>query len=285
MPATTNVSVRRFLTLFVLLALLCGVLVFQDIVKSETQLPRELLQLATLALAVSVVGSIVRILIIGNYRRRLKLEPGEKDNFVLGIDAAANVFVLLVTLGGIFPIFGVPFLQFLTSLSLFSVALAWLFKEYLNNFFDSFRLMFSTDFLLGDYIKINDTTKGYISDITFRATKVKTDEGDILYIPNTTMMNNEITNYSKVKLKRIIVPFSLSTTRLRSAPDLEHHLTEVVRATAPEAADTVRVFLRITGVTPDAASLQLEISIDRYSFAVETALHRAVYEAVLAWDR
>ncbi|NBD73858.1 mechanosensitive ion channel [Patescibacteria group bacterium] len=277
------VSVKRLISLGILIVTLSGLLLVRDEIETHVPIPAEALTLLTLVLCVMALVSSARILIISSYRRRLKLTPGEQDNFVLGVDAAANVIVVAVGLAALFPALGVPFREFLTSLSLFSVALAWLFKEHLSNFFDSFRLMFSTDFLIGDYIKINDTTKGYIADITFRATRVKTDEGDVLYIPNSTMMNNEITNYSKVRLKRITVPFTLPTHLARDIPMLEHHLTEVVKEAAPDSADTVKVFLRVTGVTGDQTKLQLETSIDRFSFAIETKIHRAVYEAVLRW--
>ncbi|NBD73997.1 mechanosensitive ion channel, partial [Patescibacteria group bacterium] len=152
---TPPVSLRRLVSLLLSAALLGAALLFRGPLEAATQLPPKFFSLIVIVLTSVVVVSIVRILIISSYRSRLNLTPGERDNFVIGVDAVANVLVVLVSIGAIFPALGVPFREFLTSLSLFSVALAWLFKEHLSNFFDSFRLMFSTDFLIGDYIKIN----------------------------------------------------------------------------------------------------------------------------------
>lgn len=222
-------------------------------------------------------------LIISMYRSRQKLPLKEKDNFILGINAMSRLLLVAVTLGSVFPIYGVPFVSFLTSLSVFSVAIAWLFKEYLTNYFDSFRIMFSTEFRIGDYIKVNENSKGIIMDITLRATKVKTDEGDILLIPNTTLMNNEVTNYSQVKFKRVIIPFTIQTQLVNDVSALERHLCDRATDALPEVVDTSRAFLRLIGVEQGNVRCAFELSIDQFSFSIEDMLHRTVLEAVIAW--
>lgn len=248
----------------------------------ELFVTRPTLLLGVVLLGTLFVGAMVRIAFIVTYRSRQNLALGEHDNFVLGIDSLINLLVVVIVLGSIFPIYKIPFVTFLTSLSVFSVAIAWLFKEYLTNFFDSFRLMFSTDFRIGDYIKVNNDSKGIITDITFRATKVKTDEGDVLFIPNTTLLSSEVTNYSKVKLKRIIVPFALPVNQTSSLQALEEHLGQAISNGFPDLIELDKVFLRIKGMEEGEISCALEISVREYNFMIEDNIKRAVYEAVLA---
>lgn len=279
------VSRRRIVTSIISAVGLAILVFFGEVIVSSTGLAPEFVRLLTIVFACIFVGSVLKIALLYNYRRRKKIQPGDKDNFVIGIDAATNFIILLLTIGSIFPVFGFPFREFLTSLSVFSVALVWLFKEYLTNFMDSFRLMFSADFLIGDYIKLNDNSKGVITDITFRATKLKTDEGDVLFIPNTTLMSTEVTNYSKVRYKRIMVKFSLPTAKVGSVSKLEKVLTEEANEVCKEKIDTARTFLRITDVSKGHTSFSFEVSVNNFNFTVEDQVQRAVFERVVDYSR
>lgn len=251
---------------------------------SESSLSQELMLLMLVGLGANIGVSLIRFWIVSTYRIRTKQPIGERDNFMMGVDSLSNLLVLLIIIGGIFPVFAIPFTSFLTSISLFSVAIAWLFKEYLTNFFDSFRLMFSKDFLIGDYIKISDTSKGVITDITFRATKVKTDEGDVLFIPNTTLMNTEVTNYSKVKYKRITVPFNISINSLRDFERFESHLAKQLLEEFTDLIDPEKIFLRIKNIDNGHVDCALEVAIDSYSFGIEDRIHKKVYKTILGND-
>lgn len=243
--------------------------------------PGEVVILLLVGLGANIGVSLLRFWIVSTYRIRTKVPLDTRDNFIIGIDSLTTVLVSIIIVGSVFPIFGLPLVPFLTSLSLFSVASAWLFKEYVTNFIDSYRLMFSKDFLIGDYIKIGDHSKGIITDITFRATKVKTDEGDMLYIPNTTLMNSEVVNYSKVKLKRIITKFSVSTSALQNMSEFEEYLTQKLQDEFQESLQLERVYLRVLDAGITESLCAFEVSTHTYTFAVEDRIHKTVYAAVV----
>lgn len=251
----------------------------------RTAVSREVLLVILVAVSTSLLMATVRLVLISTYRRRQKKTIGNQDNFILGMNALSRLLLVVVIVGSIFPIYAIPFTSFLTSLSVFSVAISWLFKEYLTNYFDSFRLMFSTDLLIGDYIKVNEDSKGIITDITLRATKVKTDEGDVVLIPNTTLMNNPVTNYSKVRFKRIIVPFTVKTLMMKDVRAFETYLTDAAYTAVPDVVDTERVFLRLLTVENGYTRCAFELAIDNYNFDIEDALKRAVLEAVIVWQQ
>lgn len=278
------VSKRRKVWFVIQILLLAGIFALYDPYVADQGVVREFIRLLIVFLLASLVGTMLRFIIVTAYRRRINSSLGDRDNFILGIDAATSLVVAVVTIGSMFPLLDIPFVTVLTSLSLFSVAIAWLFKEYLSNFFDSFRLMFSKDFLIGDYIKIDDSTKGVITDITFRATKVKTDEGDVLFIPNTTLMNTAVTNFSKVKFKRIIIPFTLETTLLYDLADLEHHIADALLFGFPDLIRAEKVFLRIKEINTDKTHCALEVAIDQFNFSIENDIHKACYRAILVFQ-
>jgi small-conductance mechanosensitive channel len=241
----------------------------------------ELLQVGIAFLASSVFANLVRFFVITAYRKRNSLPVGEHNNFVLGIDSLSTLIVFLFTLFTTFAIFNIPFQTFLTSVSLVAVALVLIFRDYISNYLDSFRLMFSSDYRIGDYIKVSEFTKGNILDISFRATKLKTDEGDVLYIPNTKLMTSEVVNYSKVKFKRIIVPFSLPTGSFFPLDYFESQLKGHLMQKFPDLVQESKMFLRILNVKDWQTSFAFEVSVNTYNFSIEDQITKEVYSFAL----
>lgn len=245
-------------------------------------LPIELWQVITVYLIASIILNSVRFFTVTAYRKRSHLPVGERDNFVLGVNSLVALVVFLVTVVSLFSIFDVAFQTFLTSISLFAVALVLIFRDYISNFLDSFRLMFSTDFQIGDYIKVSEFTKGFISDISFRATKLKTDNGDILYIPNTKLITSEVVNYSKTKLKRIAVPFTIPTNSVTDISAFEKKLQVNVQKALPDLVTTEKMYLKVTDISDWQTTFSFEVSVDQYNFSIEERITKCVYQLVLS---
>ena len=110
-----------------------------------TYVPIELWQVATVYLVASIVLNLVRFFTITAYRKRSQLPVGERDNFVLGVDSLVALIVFVITAMSLFSIFDVAIQTFLTSISLFAVALVLIFRDYISNFLDIFIFMFYYD--------------------------------------------------------------------------------------------------------------------------------------------
>ena len=278
------ISRRRKITIVTYFLLLGGVIVGMRLGLLGNYLPVEFWQIAEIFFMVSVVASIIQAFTISSYRKRHAVPVGERDNFVLGIDSLSNLIIVFLTIVGALVVFQIPFKEFLTSLSLVAVALVLIFKDYISNYLDSFRLMFSTDFKIGNYIKVGETARGSISDISFRATKLKTDEGDVMFILNTRLIGSEVVKYSKVKFKRIIVPFSLPTDTVHPVETFETMLKEHLLTTFPELIQEKKIFLRILNIKEWHTDFALEVSVDQYNFSIEDKVVKAVYTCVLKYE-
>ncbi len=275
---------RRKIALAVQLALLIAVVAGLRLGLLGHYLPAEYWQVIELYLVASIVASVMKIVTISTYRKRHSLPVGERDNFVLGLDSLFNLLTVFVTIVGALIIFDIPFQTFLTSLSLVAVALVLIFRDYISNYLDSFRLMFSTDYKIGNYIRVGETAKGVISDISFRATKLKTDEGDVLFIPNTRILQSEVVNYSKVKYKRIIIPFSLPTDTVHPLTALETVLKRHLLETFPDLIQEKKIFLRVLNIKEWHTDFALEVSVDQYNFSIEDKIVKSVFAVVLQYQ-
>ena len=267
---------------FVKLLSLVAVLVAQAYELIGNYLPIELWQIIIVYLVADLLLSLVRFFTVTAYRKRSLLPVGQRDNFVLGVDSLKALLVFLVTAGSTFAIFDIAFQTFFASISVVAVALVLIFRDYITNYLASFRLMFTADYRIGDYIKVGESTKGIITDITFRATKLRTDEGDVLFVPNTKLMTSEVVNYSKTKLKRITVPFTLPTAAVDSVDDFEQQIKQALVQQFPEVIIENKLFLRIVGIDNWQTQFSFEASVDQYNFSIEEKVTKAVYQVVLS---
>jgi len=275
------VAKKRKVSFAIKLAALVAITLAQATSYLGQLIPDQAFHLLTILLIVSLSLNLIRFFTVTAYRRRSLLPVGERDNFILGIDSLSNLIVFIVMLASVFAVFEIAFQTFLTSISLVAVALVLIFRDYISNYLDSLRLMFTTDFQIGDYIKISEFTKGVIIDVSFRATKLKTDEGDVLFVPNTKLMTSEVVNYSKTKFKRIIVPFTLPTETLLSIETFESTLKQAMLAQFPERVKESKMVLRIENIKQWQTECRFEISVDHYNFSIEDQITKAVYLAVL----
>lgn len=68
-------------------------------------------------------------------------------------------------------------------------------QDTLGNLFSGLALQIEKPLLVGNWVKVADT-EGKVSEITWRATKIRTKQGHICVIPNTMIARDPIINYS-----------------------------------------------------------------------------------------
>ena len=78
-----------------------------------------------------------------------------------------------------------------------------------RNFIAEIILIIRRPFSIGDAIKI-DPYSGSVTDITLRDTVIKTWDGERVIIPNQTVFNASITNYSDLPLRRRNIIFAIN---------------------------------------------------------------------------
>lgn len=281
-----KVSFRRkvvFVSEVVLFCVLLYILLGTELFSGDL-ITRHILWAIIVYIGARIVLSTIQLPLVSAYRARRKLPREERDNFILGINALSLVLSIVAVVVGVFIIFRIEIRPIITSLGLFSVAIAWVGKEYINNFIDSFILMFSKDFQLGEYIRIDPTTKGVIQDITFRATKIRTDDGDTLFVPNSKLLHSDVVNFSKTHLKRISMPFSMYRNRLHDLAAFEERVKDDICAAFPNLLQKEQVYLRVMDIHNHTADLALEVSVTQYNFAIEEQIKKWFASHVLAGD-
>lgn len=92
------------------------------------------------------------------------------------------------------------------------LAVALAAKDTIGNLFGGLVIITETPFTIGDWVK-TPSVEGTVEDISFRSTRIRTFAQALVTVPNSTLANEPITNWSKMGKRRLTfnVAVSLST--------------------------------------------------------------------------
>ncbi|MDW7614396.1 mechanosensitive ion channel family protein [Peribacillus simplex] len=100
---------------------------------------------------------------------------------------------------------------FVAGLGLGGLAFALAAKDTVSNFFGGIVIVTEKPFTIGDWIK-TPSVEGTIEDITFRSTKVRTFAQALVTVPNATLSNEPIINWSKMGKRQIAFHLDVNVT-------------------------------------------------------------------------
>lgn len=103
---------------------------------------------------------------------------------------------------------------FIAGLGLGGLAFALAAQDALKNIFGGIVIITEKPFSIGDWI-YTPTVEGTVEEITFRSTRVRTFAQALVTVPNSTLANEAITNWTKMGCRRITfdLPVAYSTPR------------------------------------------------------------------------
>lgn len=96
----------------------------------------------------------------------------------------------------------------IAGLGLGGVVVALAAQDIAKNLFGGFAIIIDKPFNVGDWISTKDL-EGAVEDITFRSTKIRTVDDSVVTIPNSTISNDAITNWSRMNKRRLKIVFLL----------------------------------------------------------------------------
>jgi len=90
---------------------------------------------------------------------------------------------------------GVSIAPILATLGVGGLAVALALQDTLSNLFAGVHLSIAKQIKVGDYIKLSSGEEGYVSDITWRSTKIKMLSNNVVLIPNDALLKLVVVNY------------------------------------------------------------------------------------------
>lgn len=112
----------------------------------------------------------------------------------------------------------------IAGLGLGGLAIALAAKDALANIFGGIVIIIDKPFKLGDWIS-TASLEGTVEDISFRSTKIRTFAHSVVTVPNSTLANEAITNWSRMEKRRIT--FNLGVTYSTPKHKLENCISRI----------------------------------------------------------
>jgi small-conductance mechanosensitive channel len=183
-------SLRRPLPLWVLLG---GVYLALRIVEPAPQL---MAWAGKALLAVLIVSVTAWAADAGGRLLGARSDTAEAAVPVAGV-VRRTVQGLVVVTGGLVLLgsFGISIAPVLTTLGIGGLAVALGLQDTLANLFAGIHLTLAGNIRVGDFVRLETGEEGYVQDIRWRATCLRTLPNNLVVIPNSRLAQNVVTNY------------------------------------------------------------------------------------------
>src|SRR5699024_4660162 len=146
------------------------------------------------------------------------------------ITKGLRLVIIAIAISIIAQIFTYPIGGFIAGLGLGGLAFALAAQDALANLFGGFVIITERPFSIDDWIE-TPSVEGTVEDITFRSTKIRTFAQGIVTVPNSTLANEAITNWSEMGMRRVystfVVTYETPIDHVKRAIEkINHYLRE-----------------------------------------------------------
>jgi small-conductance mechanosensitive channel len=138
----------------------------------------------------------------------------------------AQLGVVILALMVLLNLLGIPIAPILTALGVGGLAVALALQDTLSNLFAGFYVAIARQVRLNDYIKLNTNEEGYVTDITWRSTTIRTLNNNLIIIPNSKLAQAVVTNYYLPE-KRVSISVQVSVSYSTDTDQVERVLLDV----------------------------------------------------------
>lgn len=140
--------------------------------------------------------------------------PTMKEEKVSTLRRSVLALLSLVIVFGTLDQFGINLSAYLVGLGVGAVVVAFAAQSTISNFVSGMLVVMEKTISTGDYVRVNlpgAPVEGMIEEITFLRTRVVTNNGVKISIPNTLMLTATVSNFTLSKERPLVVSLNLST--------------------------------------------------------------------------
>jgi len=211
-----------------------GVRIFE--LPETAQLVIQNLFLALFAVTVCyVVLKVIDVLVAFMKPRVTKTESRLDDHLLPIFSTTAKVFIIVITVLLVIQNWGYNITSLIAGLGLGGLAFALAAQDTLSNVFGAIAIFVDQPFHIGDVVQLEGIL-GSVEHIGIRSTRIRTFEGTLVTIPNSTVANSKIDNYQRRPTRRtnftIGVTYDTTTEKLETGVQIIREVMESHPGTA-----------------------------------------------------
>ncbi len=231
---TTNISYsllqQTFRGIPTLLGILIGLYVAMEILVIP---PRPLLLLERLFHSLVIMSVTLMVAHLGSGYLKQKLGK-TSENFASTSILATTIDLTVYAIGLLILLesFGVSISPLITALGVGGLATALALQDTLANLFSGINILLSKQIKMNDYVKLSTGEEGYVVDMNWRNTTIKTPTENMVVVPNQKIASSVITNYTQ--------PFAECSISIPIGVGYESDLDHVEKVTAAVAKEILQ---------------------------------------------
>ena len=172
-----------------------------------------------------------------------------------------GVKLAFVFLGGaaILETWGIKVGPLVAGLGLFGVAVALGAQDMFKNLIGGFLVIAEKRFHPGDWIKVDGIVEGTVEDIGFRSTMIRRFDKAPVYVPNSKLADNAVTNFSAMTHRRIYWMIGVEyDTTIEQLKEIRDGIYDFVASSADFAdPKEVSTFVRIDSFNDSSIDIML----------------------------
>lgn len=226
-----------------------------------------------------LVLAIVKSLVLGVYARKNRIDPERtNDNFTLGVRRISSVVGALILLISLLGAFNVDVKSLFTALSIFAAGLAIVARDYVTSIINGMILMFTDTINIHDEVKIDDA-EGKVVNINFINVELLGDNGDIIIVPNNSVMSHSIVNYTRCVTPTIYMETDIHTDSFSSVADIRKTITAKLTEENIEY-DNEKLIVEVSNLQRDILTLNISASLHNRTVESERRIKRIILGAM-----
>lgn len=123
--------------------------------------------------------------------------------FIPLINRSIRIFVVIMGTMTLLASLEVNVAGLVTGLGIGGAAFALAAQDSIGNFFGSLGILADRPFDVGDWIKVGDKVDGFVEEIGFRSTKIRTFPRTLTTVPNKLLASEVIDNHTRMPKRRV----------------------------------------------------------------------------------
>ncbi|NGX56028.1 MAG: Low conductance mechanosensitive channel YnaI [Candidatus Anoxychlamydiales bacterium] len=198
---------------------------------------------------------------------KISISPkGKIDKTSLrAISQLLRLAVIIIAVLALLQAFGIPLSGVIAFGGVSGIAVGFAAKDTLSNFFGGLMIFLDRPFVIGEWIRSPDKNiEGYVEQIGWRLTLIRTFDKRPLYVPNGTFSSISLENASRMQNRRIKTTFGIRYDDSLKIKDIINEIEEMLK-NHPEIDTSKILFAKLVNFGPSALEIML------YTFTKTTA--------------
>lgn len=167
----------------------------------------------------------------------------------------------------------------MTGLGITGAIVALAAQDIVKSLLSGVSILSEKPFLVGDWIKAG-TVEGTVEDISFRTTKIKTNENTVVTIENSVITKDSIVNWARIKQRRYSFDLKLPLeTNADTVETIVNRIRFVLQATENVVPETVNVYFN--SIMPEGINIIIYLYTSIVDYAEYLQFRQLVNEQIL----